>query len=157
MYDISDPVNPELLGSWTEEIGLAELQVSALGKSRTIYAATEYWFNKQLKPEVIVLDATDLSAIKEVDRFSIGAPAEDTWRVQGMELRGDLLYVAHSQGGVVAFEAMSGKVADRIKLGGKPNTGHPFVGAQSMAFDVDFAGGGLFVTDAITGLLTIFR
>lgn len=157
VLDISDPVNPTLMGSWNEEVGLAELQVSATGKSRTIYAATEYWFNKQLAPEVIVLDATDLSAIKEVDRFSIGAPAEDTWRVQGMELLGARLYVAHSQAGLVAFDRRSGKVADRITLGGKPNTGHPFVGAESMAFDVDLARGSLFVTDAITGMLTVFQ
>ncbi|MDQ4065526.1 MAG: hypothetical protein M3161_05710 [Actinomycetota bacterium] len=156
IYDISDPVNPVEVGAWSEETGLAELQVSALGTSRTIYAATEYWFNKQLAPEVIVLDATDLGAIEEVDRFSIGAPAQDAWRVQGMELWGDLLYVAHSQAGVIVFNGQSGKVVDRIKLSGKPNAGHPFVGAKSMAFDVDVAAKRLFATDAVTGLLTIF-
>ncbi len=156
IFDISDAAHPVEVGAWSEEIGLAELQVSALGRSRTIYAATEYWFNKQLAPEVIVLDATDLGAIEEVDRFSIGAPAEDLWRVQGMELRGDLLYVAHSQAGVIVFNTRSGKIVDRIKLSGKPNAGHPFVGAKTMAFDVDATQRSLFVTDAVTGVLTIF-
>lgn len=105
---------------------------------------------------MIVLDATDLGAMEEIDRFSVDAPAEDTWRVQGMELVGDRLYVAHSQAGLVAFHHTSGKVLERSRLSGKPNTGHPFVGATTMAFDVDHRAGRLFVTDAVTGMLTIF-
>lgn len=152
MFDISNPADPVLLGSWGE-VGLAEIEVQAWKSGRRIYAATEYWFDKRLEPEVIVLDASDPDAIEEVDRYSIGAPADDTARVQGMAFSGGLLHVAHSREGVMVFSP-GGSVEQRIRLNGKAQEGSAYVGSGSIAFDVEYYGLGLLISDAGTGRLT---
>ncbi|MDQ3977258.1 MAG: hypothetical protein M3264_12105, partial [Thermoproteota archaeon] len=101
VYDLSTPERPELLGSWADT-GLAEIEVRATKTSRTVYAASEYWFDKAAKPEIFVLDATKLDAIAEKRRIALGLPAEDGFRVQGMSLTKTRLMVAHSQTGLVA-------------------------------------------------------
>ncbi|HEV3472227.1 MAG TPA: hypothetical protein VG408_03355 [Actinomycetota bacterium] len=152
MFDISNPADPVLLGSW-DEVGLAEIEVQASKSKRTIYGATEYWFNKQLAPEVIVLDASDPASIKKTDRWSIKAAAEDTARVQGMTFMDGLLHVAHSNQGVVVFSP-GGSVERRIRLNGKAQEGSAYVGAGSIAFDVEPYLLGLLISDAATGRLT---
>ncbi len=158
MFDISNPANPVLLGAWGE-VGLAEIEVVASKSKRTIYAATEYWFNKQLAPEVIVLDASDPAAIDEIDRWSLSAPADDKARVQGMTLFDGLLYVAHSRAGVVAFNPR-GHVARQIDLKGDVLEGSAYAAADGpIAFDVEpyVWGPGLLISDAATGHLTFYR
>lgn len=152
MFDISNPADPALLGSWGD-VGLAEIEVRASKSRRTIYAATEYWFDKQLPPEVIVLDASDPESIEETERWSIEAAPEDTARVQGMAFLEGLLYVAHSREGVIVFSP-GGSVERRIRLNGKAQEGSAYVGGGSIAFDVEPYGLGLLISDAGTGRLT---
>lgn len=152
MFDISNPADPVLLGSWGE-VGLAEIEVQAWKSGRRIYAATEYWFDKQLAPEVMVLDARDPASIEEIDRWSIGALADDSARVQGMAFLEGLLYVAHSHEGVIVFSP-GGSVERRIRLNGKAQEGSAYAGGGSIAFDVESYGLGLLISDAGTGRLT---
>lgn len=156
MFDISNPVDPVLLGSWGE-VGLAEIEVASSKNKRTIYGATEYWFDKQLPPEVIVLDATDPTAIKESARWSLKAPADDRARVQGMALSGDLLYVAHSRVGIVAFNSR-GHAVRQIHLKGDVLDGSAYAAAGGpAAFDVEtYPWGGFLFSDAATGRLTFY-
>ncbi|MDQ3964253.1 MAG: hypothetical protein M3277_10140 [Actinomycetota bacterium] len=158
MFDISNPADPVLLGSWGE-VGLAEIEVHASKTKRTIYAATEYWVDKQLVPEVIVLDASDPVAIDEIDRWSLGAPADDKARVQGMTLSEGLLYVAHSRAGVVAFNPR-GHVVRQVHLKGDVLEGSAYAAAGGpIAFDVEpyVWGPGFLISDAATGRLTFYR
>ncbi|MFN2388803.1 MAG: LVIVD repeat-containing protein [Actinomycetota bacterium] len=156
VFDFTDPVNPAKLGGW-EGIGLAELQVASSARSRTIYAATEYWFDDQLAPEVVVLDATDLSDIRKRGVKSIGKPADDAWRVQGMELVGGRLLVAHSHAGLVSFPTRRSGAPSLVSIAGRRNPEAGVVGEGPYAFDVDARGGLLFLTDAATGVLSILR
>lgn len=153
MFDISDPASPALLGSWGE-LGLAEIEVSATKRSRTIYGATEYWFDKQLEPKVVVLDATKPEVIKEKTSWSVGCPADDQWRVQGMTLwRGGVL-AAHSRWGLVELSRTSGTsplpVADAPR-----NDGATVLGDGPYAMDVEIKGPHIYATDAATGYLSI--
>ena len=157
VFDISDPSMPQELGAW-DGAGLAEVEVRATPSSRTIYAATEYWFNAGTKPEVVVLDAGDLTAIKEKKPFSIGAPAQDDARIQGMELVGRKLLVAHSERYLVSFPG--GDVVG--PWGPQPCKAPPralcvdaFLGG-SIA-DVERAGRNLLVTDSLRGDLYVLR
>ncbi|MBA2726021.1 MAG: hypothetical protein H0U53_08530, partial [Actinobacteria bacterium] len=155
VFDFSDPVSPQLVGEWTEEIGLAEVEVRVVGNKRTVYAATEYWFNKQLEPLVIELDASDLSKIKEVRRISLGTPADDAQRIQGMALwRGELL-IAHSSLGLRSFDTKGRATGAWVSPGpqheGAGALGRPYV------FDVEVVGKQIFTTDAASGRLTILR
>jgi len=152
IFDFSDPVQPDLLGAW-DELGLAEIEVSATKRSRTIYAASEYWFAKTTPPEVVVLDATDLGKVKERRRLGLGLPPEEANFVQGMTLWGDLLYVAHSTKGLVAFDTDTGKVRSTFRPRGKRNESAGVLGSP-YAIDVEVAGPMLYVTDAATGALT---
>jgi hypothetical protein len=83
IYDISDPTQPTILGEWTD-VGLAEIEVHG----KTAYAATEYWFDASLKPEVVVLDVKDPAKIKERERLYFGGTPMGGERVQGMALSG---------------------------------------------------------------------
>ena len=152
VFDYSDPARPALLGAWSE-LGLAELEVAATKKSRTVYAASEYWFGKSIPPEIVVLDATDFGKIKERDRFGLGLPPEEANFVQGMALVGSRLYAAHSTKGLVAFDAGSGKVLGSFRAKGKRNEAAGVLGSP-YAIDVEAVGGLLYVTDAALGTLT---
>ena len=152
VFDLSDPTQPALLGAW-EELGLAEIEVASTKKSRTIYAASEYWFDKSIPPEVVVLDATDFDNIKERRRMGLGLPPEEGNYVQGMDLVGDDLYVAHSTKGVVVFDADAGKVLYSFRPQGNRNQAAGVVGSP-YAIDVELVGPALYVTDAATGILT---
>ncbi len=156
IFDFSDPANPELLGSWNE-IGLAEIEVATSGKRRVIYGASEYWFDKQQEPVVVVLDATKLDRIKRTGVYSAGVPADDRLRVQGMTLSGTTLYVAHSELGLAAF-GRPGPVRWLVPTKGQRNDGANVpVGEGAFAYDVEHSRGSLYVTDAATGRLTVVR
>ncbi|MFN2588397.1 MAG: LVIVD repeat-containing protein [Actinomycetota bacterium] len=154
VYDLSAPESPELLGSWGEE-GLAEVEVVRTGKTRTVYVATEYWFDSNTKPEVIVLDARDLDAIEEKRRIGLGLPATDEFRIQGMSLAQGPLLVAHSQAGLIAYTLDGHDAGYFTDLGARNEaagaSGEPY------AFDVEASKGLLYVTDGATGTLTIVR
>jgi hypothetical protein len=154
VYDLSAPETPELIGSWAEE-GLAEVEVVRTKKTRKVYVATEYWFDKNTNPEVIVLDARDLGAIKEKGRISLGLPATDEFRVQGMDISKGRLYVAYSQAGLIAYDLKGHETGYFNDLGtrneGAKVTGDPY------AFDVEAAKGLLYVTDGATGTMTVVR
>jgi hypothetical protein len=154
VYDLSAPESPVLLGTW-DEAGLAEVEVVRTKKKRTVYVATEYWFKKDNKPEVIALDATDLGSIQEKRRISLGLPATDEFRVQGMDVSAGRLYVAHSQAGLIAY-TLSGHEAGYFNDLGERNEAAKVLG-EPYAFDVEAAKGVLYVTDASTGTLTVVR
>jgi len=155
VYDFTDPTSPNIAGRWRDEIGLAEVEVRTEGKTRTVYAATEYWFNKQLVPEVIEIDASNLSKMKEVRRISLGAPADEASRIQGMALVGSELLVAHSTLGLRSFDA-KGKATGAWA---SPGPQHEAAGVQGRpyTFDVEVAGGQVYTSDASSGTLTILR
>jgi hypothetical protein len=155
VFDISDPAMPEELGAW-DDVGLAEVEVVAAKTSRTVYAATEYWFEPSLKPEVVVLDAGDLGALEEKTRWSIGAPAEDGQRIQGMDFVGRTLLAAHSERSLVAFPG--GELAG--PWGPRPcraphGDACPDGSVAASIADVEVAGNEVLVTDSLTGTLTI--
>ena len=152
VYDFSDPAQPTLLGAW-EDLGLAEIEVKATKSTRTVYAASEYWFGKTIPPEVVVLDATDFGKIKERKRFGLGLPPEEANFVQGMELVGTDLYVAHSTQGLMRFNAATGKATTSFRASGKRNASAGVLGSP-YAMDVDAVAGYLYVTDAALGTLT---
>lgn len=151
VFDYTDPSQPELLGSWAE-VGLAEVEVAATKKGRTVYAATEYWFDKTIPPKVVVLDASDLGKITERKRFGLElSPEEANW-IQGMDLTGNRLFVAHSSHGLLGLDAASGRKVFAHKPSGKrnPNAG---VIASPYSIDVEISGGRAFVTDAALGIV----
>lgn len=155
VFDYSDPAAPEELGSWNEA-GLAEVEVHATKKRRTVYAATEYWFGKSTPPKIFVLDATKLDAIEQRRKIGLGLPAAEENFVQGMALRGGRVYAAHSSSGMVVFEGRSGR-----KLGSYIPTGsrNADAGVQGLpyAIDVELRGLWAYVTDASLGTVTAFR
>lgn len=156
VFDFSDPTDPQLLGSWSD-IGLAEIEVAIQGKKRVIYGASEYWFDKQLEPVVVVLDASKLDAIKKTTTYSTGAAADDRFRVQGIALGGNVLYSAHSELGVTAFGGQ-GRARSLMATQGQRNSGAKVpVGKGVYAYDVEHSRGLLYVTDAATGRLTVLR
>lgn len=152
VFDFSDPVQPALLGSWSE-LGLAEIEVIATKRSRTVYAASEYWFGRTIPPEVVVLDASDLAKVKERDRIGLGLPPEEGNFVQGMAVSGDHLYVAHSTKGLVVFDTGNGKVVRSFRLRGKRNESAGVLGSP-YAIDVELVGPSIYLTDASLGTLT---
>ena len=154
VYDISDPTAPALVGEWST-VGLAEVEVSATTRSRTVYAATEYWFDPSIESEVVVLDASKLDAIKERRRLSAGAGTEESLRVQGMSLSGNRLLIAHSGMGMVS--ATAGRTFNGwAKIAGSRNEGAGVLGAP-FAMDVEETRGHIYLTDAATGTLTVLR
>jgi hypothetical protein len=158
VYDITTPTAPEVLGEWSDT-GLAEIEVVANGKKRTVYAATEYWFDASLAPEVVMLDATDLDSITEHHRFDAGGAVDpmDSQRIQGMALAPGRLLVAHSTLGLVSF-SRSGKIVNRVALEEGPTPGPKAATLGSpYAIDVEWAGGYAFVTDAASGQMTLIR
>ena len=153
VFDISDPTAPVELGAW-DDAGLAEVEVEATKTSRTVYAASEYWFVPSTKPRVVVLDASALDGIKERPSYSLGAPAGDDARIQGMELAGGKLLVAHSQRYLVSFPGgrLVGPWGPRpCPRGATCPDG--FTGG-SIA-DVERYGDELLVTDSLAGSLTV--
>lgn len=152
VFDYSNPADPALLGSW-RDVGLAEVEVDATKKKRTVYAATEYWFAKSLKPEILVLDATKLDGIEQRRKFGLGLDAAEANYVQGMALRGARLYAAHSSKGLVVFDARSGRRVDSYVVKGQRN---PNAGVQSSpyAIDVELRGSVAYFTDAATGTIS---
>jgi LVIVD repeat len=148
IYDISDPMQPVILGEWGD-VGLAEIEV----RGNTAYAATEYWFDASLKPEVVVLDVKKPAAIKERDRLYFGGTAMGGERVQGMALmpHGGLL-VAHSGLGLIS--PGPGEGCD-VRPKGKANTGAGVTGSP-YSMDVEIGpGGDVYLTDAATGTLSV--
>lgn len=159
IFDITDPSAPQEIGTWNE-IGLAEIEVAASKKKRTVYAAPEYWFDRTLPSEVVVLDATEPADIKERRRLRLpGVPEQDPnseHRLQGMALGRGSLYVAHSSAGLVAFDTRSGRVAAAWRRSGKANQTIGVPGSP-YAMDVETSRGRIYVTDAATGVLTALR
>ena len=154
IYDLSTPEQPALVGSWGEK-GLAEVEVVRTKGSRTVYAATEYWFNETLEPEVVVLNANDLGAIEAKKPIGLNFPASEEFRVQGMTIDKGHLYVAYSSLGLVEF-ALDGHPVGYLTDLGERNEGSTELG-EPYTFDVDAAKGLLYVTDAATGTLSLVR
>lgn len=155
VFDYSNPAEPQELGSWSE-VGLAEIEVAATKKSRTIYAASEYWFDQTLPPEVVVLDASDLGGITERRRIGLKLPPEEANRVQGMALARGRLFVAYSSHGLVAFDPRSGRRLMTHRPSGKrnPNAG---VVSSPYSIDVEVAGRWAYLTDASLGIVESLR
>jgi hypothetical protein len=163
VFDFSMPERPVLLGSWGAQEGLADIEVRATPDSRTVYAATQYRnVASPPAPRIVVLDATDLAAIKEVARISPGDPdypAGVMWRVQGIELANGLLYVAHSHAGLGVLETccLEAPRAATTDLG-EGNKDSGFASIAPYAMDVAaLSGDVLLVSDASTGTLSAFR
>lgn len=149
VFDYTDPTQPQLLGSWGD-VGLAEVEVDVTKKTRTVYAATEYWFDKTIPPQIVVLDASELGKITERKRFGLKVTPEEANWIQGMDLDGGRLYVAQSSYGLLGLDAVSGRKVFSHKPSGKrnPNAG---VLASPYSIDVEVSGGRAFVTDAALG------
>ncbi|MDQ3951627.1 MAG: hypothetical protein M3279_01490, partial [Actinomycetota bacterium] len=154
VYDLSTPEQPELLGSWGE-VGLAEVEVVRTKKARMVYAATEYWFDESIPPEVVVLDATDLGAVSQKGQIGLEVAAAEEFRVQGMTIDKGRLYVAHSSAGLVAF-GLDGHAHAYLTDLGKRNEAATEL-SEPYAFDVEAAKGLLYVTDGASGTLTVAR
>jgi hypothetical protein len=152
IYDISDPMSPTIVGEWSD-VGLADLDVKTTKRKRTVYAATEYWFDSTLPPQVIELDATDPAAIKKVAARDIGVPADDMWRVQGIDVSYDGLYVAHSHAGVLQMKG--NRILGLASMPGPHNESAGY-NAAPYAMDVMVDGRGyVLYTDASSGRLHI--
>ena len=151
IYEFSNPVAPEIIGEWSE-IGLADLDVRATKRTRTVYAATEYWFTKSTPGAVVVLDATDLASIKKVGQRRLSVPADDYWRVQGIDVAQGGLYVAHSHAGLVRFRGR--RVTGVASVPGPPNEGAGY-NAAPYAMDVVMTPSYLLLSDASSGRLTV--
>ena len=154
IYDFVDPMSPQIIGEWSD-VGLADLDVKTTKKKRTVYAATEYWFDKTLPSQIIELDATDPTAIKKVAVRGLGLPADDMWRVQGIDMTSEGLYVAHSHAGVLRMKGK--RVLGNASIPGPHNESAGY-DAAPYAMDVvlDSRGYVLF-TDASSGRLHISR
>ena len=156
VYDFSDPTNPQLLGAWPD-LGLAEIEVKVSGKKRTIYGASEYWFDAQQEPVVVELDASNLSKIKRVRVFRTGSAPDDRFRVQGMAVNGSTLFAAHSELGLVMFTPRLDLGLSLATFNDERNGAAGVLGQDNYTFDVEFRKGLAYVTDAATGTLTIIR
>ncbi|HET7481704.1 MAG TPA: hypothetical protein VFK89_02465 [Actinomycetota bacterium] len=152
IYDLSTPESASIVGEWPD-VGLAEVEVSATKTRRTVWAATEYWFDKTLPPEIEVLDATKLDHVRKVDTYSLGLPADDLWRVEGMDRNRGGLFVAHSHAGVVVFDD-DGTVKRSAAAPFEPNEGAGATGSV-YSMDVRLRWPYVFVTDAATGRLDV--
>ena len=152
VYDISNPAAPTIVGEWSD-VGLADVDVAATKTKRRVFAATEYWFDSGLSPEVIVLDAKDLDEIKKRRVRSLGLPADDLWRVQGIHRTREGLYVAHSHAGVIRFK---GNHITGVGAVPEPHNEGAGYNASPYAMDVFMDPRGYrLVTDASSGTLTI--
>jgi hypothetical protein len=156
VFDFSDPTNPELLGAWGD-LGLAEIEVKVSGKKRTIYGASEYWFDAQQEPVVVELDASNLSKIKRVRVLTTRSVPDDRFRVQGMALSGGTLFAAHSELGLVMFTPKLDVGLSLANFDDERNGAAGVLGQANYTFDVEFRKGLAYVTDAATGTLTIIR
>ncbi|MGH2748984.1 MAG: hypothetical protein ACRDKB_13840 [Actinomycetota bacterium] len=154
IYDISAPEMPRKIASW-DKVGLADVEVVATKRSRVVFAATEYWFDGSAPPQVLRLDATRLGSIRPAGRLEAGFAAEETWRVQGIDLAEDVLFAAHSHAGIVGFGSTGGVVA----VGAAAAAVNANAGGRTSpyAMDVETRGRLLYVTDAATGTLTVWR
>jgi hypothetical protein len=154
VYDISTPESPTIVGTW-DEVGLSDVEVRATERGRTVWAATEYWFDAALEPEVIVLDASRLDAIKERRRLGMGLPADDFWRVQGIDRHRGGLLVAHSHAGVVQLR----RDGSLKRAAATPLEHHAEAGAMGSVYsmDVEVRRPFIFTTDASTGALLVYR
>ena len=150
IYDFTDPMAPEIVGEWSE-VGLADIDVKLTKEKRTIYAATEYWFDPNIPPEVVVLDATKLDAIKKTASRAFSVPADDLFRVQGIDLAKGELYIAHSHAGVIRMRGS--RVTGVASLPAAHNEGAGY-NASPYAMDVLFGGGRVYVSDASSGRLS---
>ncbi|MDP9405980.1 MAG: hypothetical protein M3O86_05170, partial [Actinomycetota bacterium] len=161
IYDFTAPASPRKLGAWSGT-GLADIAVRATATGRTVYAATEYWFDDKRLPRLVELDATNLAAITERARTSPAQPALPAgvpWRVQGLDLVGEQLYVAHSHAGLGVLDACCATATPRATTTdlGEGNTAGEFRTIAPYAMDVEVAGDVVYVSDAATGTLTTFR
>jgi hypothetical protein len=151
VYDISDPMNPALLGAW-DETGFADVFAVESGGRRYVVAAHEYWFNDALEPGVTILDATNLEKIDEVETIAFGGRPAEEERVQGIALHGKSLYVAHSTLGVGVVTAGSTRLLPyqaRARNDGARVMKGPY------ANDLEPVGKYLYLTDAATGELLV--
>jgi hypothetical protein len=150
VYDFANPVMPEIVGEWSD-VGLADIEVKSTKKTRKIFAATEYWFDKTIPPKVVVLDATDLGAIEQVSTRSFGLPADDLWRIQGMHLRHDGdLYIAHSHAGLIRMDGRRVTGVASLPAAHNEEAGY---NAAPYAMDVVGDGSMIYLTDASSGRL----
>lgn len=159
IFDMSEPAAPQAiatdLGSST---GLAEVEVAGGARDRTVYLAPEYWFVKNLEPQIEVVDLNEPGETPR--RIGVTKLADDLWRVQGMAVSNGYLYVAHSHAGLAIFDAKGVLVGVDQRFGARNEAsrvapGTP--GAVPYVFDVEVDGELVYVSDAATGTLTILR
>lgn len=152
VYDFSDPLSPQIVGEWSD-VGLADVDVRTTKRKRTVYAATEYWFDPSLPPQVIELDATDLGSIEKTATRSLGLPADDMWRVQGIDMSNDGLFVANSHAGVLRMRGK--RILGHASFPGPHKEGAGY-NAAPYAMDVVMESRGyVLITDASSGRLYI--
>ena len=153
IYDISDPVQPALLGEWNET-GLADVFAVTRDGRRVVVAAHEYWFEDPLVPAVVALDATNLDKIRPIETIGFGGQAVEDERVQGLAYRGNTLFIGHSTLGLGVVSPES------LRLyrypAGERNDGS-LVMKGPYANDLEMVGRLLYLTDAATGELVVLK
>lgn len=153
IYDITDPTQPSVLGEWSET-GLADVFVVTREGRRVVVAAHEYWFQDQLEPAVIALDATSLGKIGEIETIDFGGQAVEDQRVQGLAYRGNTLFVGHSTLGIGVLEPGRKHLA-RYPAGARNDGSRVMRGPY--ANDLEMVGRYLYLTDAATGELVVLK
>lgn len=156
VFDLADPATPRLLT--TAEVGdpgYAEVDVVVEDDSVTAFMASEYWFNSG-RPPTIYEARFEASSATTSTRAPLTGDASDLWRIQGMAATKRFLYVAHSHAGLVVFDRNGGLFSADQRLGRPRPEARVIVGAP-YAFDVEVDGRYVYVTDAVTGRLTVLR
>jgi hypothetical protein len=152
IYDFSDPMSPTIVGEWSD-VGLADLDVRTTKTRRTVYAATEYWFDPTLPPQVIELDATDPTAIEKSATRQLRLPADDMWRIQGIDVSADGFFIAHSHAGILRLK---GKKIFGVASMPRPHNEAAGYNAAPYAMDVFLDPRGYVLsTDASSGRLHV--
>ena len=153
VYDISDPVQPALLGQWSET-GLADLFAVIRDCRRVVVASHEYWFEDPLVPAVVALDVTNPENIREIQTIGFGGQPIEEERVQGLAYRGNTLFVAHSTLGLGVASPENLRLyryASRDRNDGAKVMKGPY------ANDLEMVGRYLYLTDAATGELVVLK
>ena len=153
VFDISDPVQPDLLGEWSET-GLADLFALTREGRRVVVASHEYWFEDPLAPAVVALDVTNPEKISKIETIGFGGQAVEDERVQGLAYRGNTLYVGHSTLGLGVASPENLRLY-RYPAGERNEDSLVMNGPY--ANDLEMVGRYLYLTDAATGELVVLK
>jgi hypothetical protein len=154
VYDMSDPMSPTKVGSWSDS-GLADVEVVATKRQRRVFAASEYWFEPTTPATLYELNATNLDRIRLRRVATAPVDPSEPWRMGGIEITGGRLHVALGHVGLVSG-SLRGRLTGAYHVA-RPVNKNATLKAAPYAMDVDSSRGLLFLTDASSGILTILK